>query len=307
MASLRDIRRRITSVKNTRQITRAMKLVAGAKLRRATEAAVAARPYQKTLSRVLARVAAGAGDVQHPLLAVPDNQTDVLVVLMTSDRGLCGGFNSQLCKRTQEQIDALQAEGKRVRILAYGKKGLGYFESRGYTVEKAAVDIAPSDYGELARKLGQRLVDDLGEDRFERAMLAWNDYRSAMSQVPSFEQLLPMKLEAEAQVPAASGPAAEAARLVEEMGAATPVAEYLYEPGGSEILSQLLPMALRTRILQAFLETQAGEQAARMTAMDNATRNAGELINSLSLEYNRARQAAITTELTEIVSGAEAL
>lgn len=307
MASLRDIRRRIGSVKNTRQITRAMKLVAGAKLRRATEAAVAARPYQRTLSRVLARVAQSAGDIEHALLKVPDNDRDVVVVLLTSDRGLCGGFNNQLCKRTQEQVDALVASGKSVTVLTYGKKGFGYFTNRGYTVEKGAIDLQPSDYPEAARRLGARLVDEMTAHKFERVFLAYNDYRSAMSQVPSFEQILPMKLEASAPVPAQAGPAGEAARLMETLGAANPSAEYLYEPNGLEILSSLLPMALRTQIQQAFLETQAGEQAARMTAMDNATRNAGELINSLSLVYNRARQAAITTELTEIVSGAEAI
>ena len=308
MASLRDIRRRIASVKNTRQITRAMKLVAGAKLRRATEAALAAKPYQESLTRVLSRVAAAAGDsVEHPLLTVPANASDVLVVLMTSDRGLCGGFNNQLCKRTQEDVDRLVAQGKKVRILCYGKKGLGYFGKRGYDVEKCAIDIAPASYPELARKLGERLVDDMVEERFEKVMLAFNEYRSAMSQPPQFQQLLPMSIEVGSTGRGSGSPAQAAEAMLEKLGAAMPVTEYIYEPGGAEILGRLLPMALKGRIQQAFLESQAGEQAARMTAMDNATRNAGELINSLSLEYNRARQAAITTELTEIVSGAEAL
>ena len=305
MASLRDIRRRIGSVKNTRQITRAMKLVAGAKLRRATEAAVAAKPYQQTLTRVLGRVAQAAGDVDHPLLAVPENQTDVVVVLMTSDRGLCGGFNSQLCKRTQEQIDALLDAGKTVSVIGFGKKGIGHFANRDYTIETGAIDIDPSDYPMLSRQLAMRLVEEMGDERFEKVMLAFNEYKSAMTQLPRFEQLLPMKLDNVDQGQA--GPAGEAADMLEKLGAANPSTEYLYEPDGQEILSRLLPLSLRTRIMQAFLETQAGEQAARMTAMDNATRNAGELIDSLSLTYNRARQAAITTELTEIVSGAEAL
>ena len=307
MASLRDIRRRIGSVKNTRQITRAMKLVAGAKLRRATDAAVAARPYQQTLSRVLGRVAQSAGDVEHPLLSVPDNDTDVIVVLMTSDRGLCGGFNSQLCKRTQEQVETLLAAGKNVTVLCYGKKGLGHFKNRGYQVERGAIDIAPQSYPDLSRQLAERLVDEMVAHKFSKVYLAFNEYKSAMTQTPAFQQLLPMKLEAVGDPKGQAGPAGEAAHMLEKLGAANPSAEYLYEPGGAEILSRLLPMALRTRIQQAFLETQAGEQAARMTAMDNATRNAGELITALSLEYNRARQAAITTELTEIVSGAEAL
>jgi len=306
MASLRDIRRRIGSVKNPRRIPRAMKLVAGAKLKRATEAAVAAKPYQRTLTRVLGRVAQAAGDVEHPLLTVPSNEAQVLVVLMTSDRGLCGGFNNQLCKRTQEQIDLLVAAGRSVRILGYGKKGIGYFKNRGYQVEAVAIDIDPSSYPGLARQLAGRLAEEIEAGAFEKVMLAFNEYKSAMTQLPTFEQLLPMHIDASAaQEP--SGPAGEAAQMLEKLGAASPSAEYLYEPGGQEILTRLLPLALRTQIQQAFLETQAGEQAARMTAMDNATRNAGELINSLSLVYNRARQAAITTELTEIVSGAEAL
>ena len=141
MASLRDTRRRITSVKNTRQITRAMKLVAGAKLRRATDAATAAKPYQQTLSRVLSRVVANAGEVEHPLLDVPDNNQDIVVAVLTSDRGLCGAFNSQLLRTVQNEIDARIAEGKNVRILAYGKKGAGFFRSRGYAVEESTVDI----------------------------------------------------------------------------------------------------------------------------------------------------------------------
>ncbi len=289
MASLRDTRRRITSVKNTRQITRAMKLVAGAKLRRATEAATAAKPYQQTLSRVLSRVVANAGEVEHPLLNVPDNKDTVVVAVLTSDRGLCGAFNSQLLRAAQSDIDALIADGKNVRILAYGKKGVGHFSKRGYNVEEATIDLAPEDYSGEADKLAEKLVAEMAVDGFETAYVAYNDYQGVMSQVPTFAQVLPMVLEQE------------------DDGAATGGGDFIYEPDGDEILGRLLPMALRTQLFQAFLETQAGEQAARMAAMDNATRNASELIDSLTLVYNRARQAAITTELTEIVSGAEAL
>ena len=286
MASLRDTRRRITSVKNTRQITRAMKLVAGAKLRRATEAATAAKPYQQTLSRVLGRVVANAGEVEHPLLKVPNNQEDILVAVLTSDRGLCGAFNGQLLRETQKQVDGLIAEGKTVRILAFGKKGAGHFKKRGYNVEESTIDIDPADYAAEADKLADKMVSEMAADGFEKAIVAYNDYRSVMNQIPTFAQVLPMELDSEAE--AGGG-------------------DFIYEPDGNEILGRLLPLALRTQIFQAFLETQAGEQAARMAAMDNATRNASELIDSLTLVYNRARQAAITTELTEIVSGAEAL
>ena len=286
MASLRDTRRRITSVKNTRQITRAMKLVAGAKLRRATDAAMAAKPYQQTLTRVLGRVLAGAGDVEHPLLSVPDNNTDILVAVLTSDRGLCGGFNSQLLRSIQADIDALIAEGKNVRILAFGKKGAGHFKKRGYNVEEATIDLDPSAYADEAEKLATKMMVEMGADGFEKAYIAYNDYRSVMVQEPSFVQVLPMLLDTDED---ASG------------------GDFIYEPDGNEILGRLLPMALRTQLFQAFLETQAGEQAARMAAMDSATRNASDLIEDLTLVYNRGRQAAITTELTEIVSGAEAL
>lgn len=287
MASLRDIRRRIGSVKNTRQITRAMKLVAGAKLRRATDAAMAAKPYQRTLTRVLGRVVSGVGDVEHPLLTVPDNDSDVIVVVMTSDRGLCGGFNSQLCRHVQKEADDLIAAGKNVSFVCYGKKGAQHFKNRGYQIAEIHPDLAPEDYTDLADALAAKLVVDMNNDEFSSVVLAFSEYKNAMTQIPTFEQILPM------QVPEGS----------EDAG----TGDYIYEPDGDEILGHLLPMALRTQIFQAFLETQAGEQAARMTAMENATRNASDLIDTLTLQYNRARQAAITTELTEIVSGAEAL
>lgn len=286
MASLRDTRRRITSVTNTRQITRAMKLVAGAKLRRATEAATAAKPYQQTLSRVLSRVVANAGEVEHPLLNIPDNQDDILVVVLSSDRGLCGGFNSQLMRDAQGQIDALVADGKNVRILTFGKKSAGHFKKRGYNVEESKIEIDPLDYADEADVLAEKLMSEMAANGFERAYVAFNDYRSVLSQEPSFVQVLPMVL---------------------DEGEDSGGGDFIYEPDGAEILGRLLPMALRTQLFQALLETQAGEQAARMAAMDNATRNASDLIDDLTLVYNRGRQAAITTELTEIVSGAEAL
>ena len=286
MASLRDTRRRITSVKNTRQITRAMKLVAGAKLRRATEAATAAKPYQQTLNRVLGRVVAKAGDIEHPLLAVPANDTDILVAVITSDRGLCGGFNNQLLRAIQIEIDALIADGKSVRLQTFGKKGTAHFKKRGYQVEASTIDLDPADYAGEADKLTDKLMSEMAADGFERAFVAFNDYRSVLTQIPTFAQVLPMVIAEE-----------------EDTGGG----DIIYEPDGKELLGRLLPMALRTQIFQSFLETQAGEQASRMAAMDAATRNASDLIDDLTLVYNRGRQAAITTELTEIVSGAEAL
>jgi F-type H+-transporting ATPase subunit gamma len=286
MPSLRDIRNRIQSVKNTRQITRAMKLVAGAKLKRATDAAVAARPYQKALSETIARVATAAGDVEHPLLMQPANTKDVLVVVLSSDRGLCGSFNGTLLRRTEDAVKDLQKSGKNVRLVTYGKKAGAYFSKRGYTIQARFVDLRPARYKELADQLTALLVEELGKSSFSEAILAFNEFKSVMTQVPKFEVVLPMKLSA---------------------GEGAVVGNYIFEPSGQEILAELLPKALRTRLFQAFLETEAGEQGARMSAMDSATRNASQLIDALTLQFNRARQAAITKELIEIVSGAEAL
>lgn len=291
MASLRDIRRRISSVKNTRQITRAMKLMSGARLKRATDAANAAKPYQRTLQRVLDRVVQAAGDVEHELLSVPTNQTDVLVVVISSDRGLCGGFNQNLCRATQEQVDRLIASGKKVRMMTFGRKAKSFFEKRGYNVVEATTGVTPAKFTGTAEQLMESLVSQLNDNSFNCAMLAFQEFRSVMSQKPCFEQVLPMRIDTSSA----------------EAGADAGGGDYLFEPAGQEILDELLPMALRGRLLQAFLETEAGEQAARMTAMDSATRNATDLINRLTLQYNRARQAAITKELIEIVSGAEAL
>lgn len=286
MPSLSDIRRRITSVKNTRKITRAMKLVASAKLKKAKDAATAAQPYQETLQRVLERVVSSVADIEHPLLTVPDNENDVLVVYIGSDRGLCGGFNSQLLKATTVEVKRLQSEGKTVRMIVYGRKGLAHFSGLDVELVDTHVNNVPTMFEGLTAELAADLVVRLNENQFSVAYLAYNRFVSTMTQQPVLDQLLPMSVD-----------------VGEDAGAS----DYLYEPSGQEILDDLLPMAMRTRVFQAFLDTEAGEQASRMTAMDNATRNAGEMIDKLTLQYNRARQAAITKELIEIISGAEAL
>ncbi len=286
MASLRDIRDRIQSVKNTRQITRAMKLVAGAKLNKAVDAASSAKPYSETLARVLQRVAAAAGDVEHPLLITPDENGKILVLVFTSDRGLCGGFNTQICRHGLSELKGLRDAGKSITLWCYGKKGRAYFSGRGFEVAHSVEDIDPKSYADLAEDLRKRLEQVSRSGEYERVLLIRSEYISIMVQTPRTEQLLPMEV---------SGDGDEAA------------GDYLFEPSGDELLGRLLPLVLRTQVFQAFLESQAGEQASRMTAMDAATRNASELIDSLTLDYNRARQAAITKELIEIVSGAEAL
>lgn len=287
MPSLSDIRRRRTSVTNTRKITRAMKLVASAKLKRAQDAATAAQPYQQTLQRVLERVVAAAGDIQHPLLAQPDNDKDVLVVFIGPDRGLCGGFNAQVLKNTAAEIKALQNQGKNVRIIIHGRKGLSFFSGLGVEIVDSHINLAPAMFDGLSRDLTPDLIGRFSREEFGAAYVAYNRFDSVMTQTPVFEQILPMKLDS-----------------VAEDGAG---GDYIFEPEGDQILGDLLPLSLQTRIFQSFLDTEAGEQAARMQAMDNATRNAGDIIDNLTLLYNRARQAAITKELIEIISGAQAL
>ena len=287
MASLRDIRRRIGSVKNTRKITRAMKLVAGAKMRKAEQAARAAQPYQNTLRSVLGRVIAAEDSIEHPLLAVPNNTQDVLLVVHSSDRGLCGAFNAQITKFALRQKAQYESEGKTVKFLAFGRKIIATLKSSGCEFVHEQINCKPEDFVDIANTLGDTLLSLLEDNEFERVVICYNEFQSVMTQEPIAKQILPMQLESGSN----SGPAGE----------------YLYEPNGQEILEDLLPRSLRSQLLQSFLDTEAGEQAARMQAMDNATNNAGEMIDKLSLVYNRARQAAITTELTEIISGAEAL
>lgn len=290
MATLRDIRDRIGTVKNTRKITKAMKLVAGAKLNKATKAALEAQPYQQTLNRTLRRVVGAVGEeFEHPLLSQPANDSVVYVVAISADRGLCGNFNSMLNKAALAECEKHQAAGKTVKVIAYGKKARTFLGKRGWDVVGGAENLDPSEYSTHADELATRLVNDLTDDAFSQAVLVYNQYKSIMVQESTADQVLPMALDDD-------GSGEESASV-----------DYLFEPDGGDLLSRLLPKALRTRLFQAFLETQAGEQAKRMTAMDSATRNASDLIDRLTLDYNRARQAAITKELIEIVSGAEAL
>ena len=292
MATLRDIRDRIGTVKNTRKITKAMKLVAGAKLNKATKAALEAQPYQHTLNRTLRRVVAAVGEeFEHPLLTQPANETVVYVVAVGADRGLCGNFNSMLSKAALAECEKHKAAGKTVKVIGYGKKVRSFLSKRGWELAGGAENVDPAEYSTHADQLATRLVNDLGDDLFCEAVLVFNEYKSIMVQEPSVGRLLPMAFES-------SDDASEATAVS---------VDYLFEPEGGDLLGRLLPMALRTRLFQAFLESQAGEQAKRMTAMDSATRNASDLIDRLTLDYNRARQAAITKELIEIVSGAEAL
>ena len=294
MANLKEIKRRIGSVKKTKQITSAMKLVSGAKLSRASAAATAAQPYQQQLAGVLQRVGAAAGEsVSSPLLRARPEVRRALIVVITSDRGLCGGFNNNLSKRAQAWIQEQRAAGVEVEIGVFGRKASDYFRNRHFEVTLPVINYGKTEKMELVRTLGERAEKGFIDGSYDAVYIAYNRYENTISQVPQIVQLLPLQLET-SEADSGSEPSGE-------------MVEFEFEPSANELLDALLPLYLRTLVLQAFLETEAGEHAARMTAMDNATRNASDLIGALTLEYNRARQAAITTEIIEIVSGAEAL
>jgi len=284
MASLRDIRTRIASVKSTRQITSAMKMVAAAKLRRATESATNARPYQETLTGTIQRVASGAGDIEHPLLTTRSAVKNVVIVVVGTDRGLCGGFNSNRDRKVEELVRSLRAEGKTVSVRTFGKKPRDFLKARGVDSQNE-FGVVAAKYADTVHALSASLTSGFEAGEFDEAWLGYNKFKSTLTQIPTFTRILPLSIEK------SEGPAAD----------------FKYEPDGASIIGTLLPLYLRTLLLQAFLENEAGEHASRMTAMDSATRNASDLIDRLTLEYNRSRQAAITKELIEIISGAEAL
>ncbi len=295
MASLKELKGRISSVKSTQKITKAKQMVAAAKLKRAQEAAEASRPYATRLAAVIANLtaAAASGGEGGPKLLAGSGREDVhLLLVMTAERGLCGGFNSYTVKRAKQEIGELRAAGKSVKIITIGKKGreqLGREYGDMFIDHVDLSDVKGNDFTEAALGLGRELAQRFEDGEFDVASLIFSEFRNVLSQVPVANQLIP------ARPP-------EDAPVIDLKGAI-----YEYEPSEEEILETLLPRYLNTQLLSAMLESAAGEQAASMTAMDNATRNAGELIDDLSLQYNRARQAQITKELIEIISGAEAL
>lgn len=294
MASLKELKGRISSVKSTQKITKAKQMVAAAKLRRAQEAAEASRPYAERLAAVIANLSAATGaDGSGPKLLAGTGAEDThLLLVMTAERGLCGGFNANTVKRARQQIDELRAAGKTVKIITIGKKGreqLGRDYGDLFIDHVDLSEVKQNDFTEAALGLGRELTRLYEDGAFDVASLIYSRFKSVLSQVPTVQQVIP-----------ASPP--EEAEVIDLQGAI-----YSYEPSEEEILETLLPRYINTQLLSAMLESAAGEQAASMTAMDNATRNAGDLIDSLSLQYNRARQAQITKELIEIISGAEAL
>ncbi|WP_136441828.1 F0F1 ATP synthase subunit gamma [Pacificoceanicola onchidii] len=293
MPSLKDLKNRIESVKSTRKITKAMQMVAAAKLRRAQDAAEAARPYADRFNGVMASLAASVGTSDSaPRLLAGTGKDDVqLLVVMTSERGLCGGFNTNIVKLAKAKIEELKAAGKTVKILTVGKKGREQLKRDYEDLFVSHVDLSEVKrigYGN-AQDVARDLLARFDNGEFDVATIFYSEFQSVISQIPTALQVIPAAYEK------ADG---------EEDGAST---LYDYEPDEEAILADLLPRGVATQIFSALLENGASEQGARMSAMDNATRNAGEMIDKLTIEYNRSRQAVITNELIEIISGAEAL
>jgi F-type H+-transporting ATPase subunit gamma len=298
MPSLKDLRIRIKSVKSTQKITSAMKMVAAAKLRRAQEQAEAARPYSERMGRMLASLAAGlpsgAGGPQ--LLAGTGRDETHLLVVMTSDRGLCGGFNATIVREARNTIRRLQREGKTVKLFCVGRKGRDVLRREFASLIVGTIeDIGrPALRFDSAEQVAERVLAMFGDGGFDVCTVIYNSFKSAISQIVTARQLIPFKVETVAE--AAETEEADSQRAV-----------YEFEPDEQEILEILLPRNIAVQIYRALLENAASEHGARMTAMDNATRNAGDMIDGLTLTYNRTRQAYITKELIEIISGAEAL
>ena len=286
MANLRAIRKRISSVKSTQQITKAMKMVSAAKLRRAQEAITAARPFARKMREVVQAVAGRAGNDAHPLLTAREGKKLALLVV-TSDRGLCGSFNSGLTRAAHRFVNDHRDRFEEIALFVVGRKGRDFFRRREVPIRKEYLGVLGGVSRGHAETMASDLVAGFLSGEFDEVRIVFNEFRSAISQVVRFEPLFPIALEK------AEGEAAGV--------------DYLYEPGQKEILATLLPKYVETQIFRVLLESVAGEHGARMTAMDSATNNSVDMISRLTLQMNRARQATITTELTEIVSGAEAL
>lgn len=293
MSGLKELKNRIGSVKSTQKITKAKQMVAAAKLRRAQEAAEASKPYASRMANVVANLTSSMGDGAGgpKLLAGSGNDQTHLLVIMTAERGLCGGFNNNTAKAARLKIEELKSAGKTVKIITVGKKGREVLKSAYSDLFIDHVDLteAKDKYTPFAIGLGLDLTKRFENGEFDVATLVFSEFKNVLVQTPIAKQLIPAEAPDDAETIDLSG------------------AIYAYEPSEPEILEALLPRYLNTQILSAMLENAAGEQAASMTAMDNATRNAGDMIDALSLQYNRARQAQITKELIEIISGAEAL
>ncbi|MCB1592471.1 MAG: F0F1 ATP synthase subunit gamma [Alphaproteobacteria bacterium] len=307
MPSLRDYRDRIKSVKSTRKITSAMKMVAASKLRRAQEQAEASQPYAVSMSDMLARLAENVilTASSPKLLAGTGSNNRHLLVLVTADRGLCGGFNAYAVKMLRQKVVSLKQEGKDVSIICVGRKGRDIIRREyGSMIIESFCDVFGKNVIEFsqAHAISDYIRTLFDAGKFDVCSVIYNEFKSVLTQTPTTQQLIPFRAPEKQEK-------GDDAKTKDSAGAKAkgPSSPYSFEPGEEEILSKLLPRNLSVQIYRAMLDSSAGEQAARMTAMDNATRNAGDMINALTLQYNRARQAYITKELIEIISGAEAV
>ena len=291
MASLDDLKKRIASVKSTQKITKAMKMVAAAKLRRAQESAEKGRPYSEKMNNVILNLSSGISDRENApkLLSGTGNDKIHLCVVMTSDRGLCGGFNSNIIKRAKSYFSKILNEGKELKIITVGSKGNDQLK-RVYG-DKIIENISFKDSKNAnyfdADKVGKMIIEKFEKGEFDVCTIFFNKFKNVITQIPQEQQIIPLKSE--------------------NLDDKNDVMNYEFEPEEDEILNNLLPKNISTQIFKAMLENSASEQGSRMSAMDNATRNAGEMVEKLTIEYNRSRQAAITKELIEIISGAESL
>ena len=291
MPNLKDLKNRIESVKNTRKITKAMQMVAAAKLRRAQEAAEASRPYSERFNSVLGSLAASVGSAEGaPLLLRGTGKQDVhLLLVMTAERGLCGGFNSNIAKLAKNHAAELISAGKKVKVITVGKKGRDALkrELGGYFIEHVDLSEFKSIKYLNAQSIAKGMLARFDDNEYDVATIFFSKFVNVVSQIPTAQQIIPASFD--------------------EDSSSTDQTVYDYEPDEETILADLLPRGVATQIFSALLENGASEQGARMSAMDNATRNAGEMIDKLTIEFNRSRQAVITNELIEIISGAEAL
>lgn len=292
MANLRDIRDRIASVKNTQQITKAMKMVAAARLKKAQDRVVATRPYASAIASVIGRLAGDAA-ADNPFLRQSDSPKRILMIIVSSDRGLCGGFNTNLFRYIEDRLRkefSEYLESGTLDLVCIGRKGYDHFRKRGYQIKRHHIGFFDKLNFDAAANIMRSATTEFVQGEYDEVYLAFNEFKSVISQNRILKRVLPVSIEQEVQdvTPEESG-------------------DYIFEPSRSGILENILPLHLNTQIWKAVLESNASEQGARMAAMDNATENASEIMRQLNLKYNQARQAAITTEISEIVSGAEAL
>jgi F-type H+-transporting ATPase subunit gamma len=288
MATLRDIKRRIKAVQSTSKITKAMKMVAAAKFRKAQQRMFEMRPYADRMNTILSSLAGSAEGETHPLLAVRPRK-NIQVIVLTSDRGLCGAFNTNIMKAATRHTNELKKEGYEVGISIVGRKARDYYKRRGVEMTKTWTGISGKISYANAQEIAADIIENYTNETIDEVVLIYNEFKSAIAQQVVVQRLLPL----------------EPIKASEEE--ALPIYNFIYEPSKQEIFSRLVPKNVEIQVFRALLESQASEEAARMAAMENATRAANDMINALSLQYNKARQASITKELMDIVGGVEAL